>query len=71
MPIFFSRNFASECPYEYIETESTETNYRKQIQTATADGRVRLQKFVEKFVEKITLNCGKNLIRYARMGGLR
>ena len=54
-----------------IETESTETNYRKQVQTATADGRVYLQKFAKKFVDKITLNCGKNLIRYARVGGLR
>ena len=46
-------------------------NYRKQVQTATADGRVRLQKFAEKYIEKITLNYGKNLIRYARVGGLR
>ena len=70
MPIF-SWNFASECLNEYIETESTETNYYKQVQTATVDGRVRLQKFTEKFVEKIALICGKNLIRYARVGGLR
>ena len=70
MPIF-SRGTLQVNVRTNIETESTETNYRKQVQTATADGRVRLQKFAEKFVEKITLNCGKNLIRYARMGGLR